>query len=126
MYKIKRNIYLSIRVLLCIMLLLSLAGCFELKEIDDIDFTTVKSGEYLGEDSNSLVSVKVSVEVEQPLVKSIKILEHDCGRGKKAENIIDSVLEKQSLKVDAVAGATISSNVILKAIENALKKGIDE
>ena len=80
----------------------------------------------MGEDSNFLVSAKVSVEVEEPLVTSIIILEHECGRGKKAESIIDSVIKKQSLKVDAVSGATVSSNVILKAIENALKKGIDQ
>ena len=126
MSRVKKIIYSFMTVMIGIMFLLSLDGCVKLKEIDDLDFTTVKSGEYIGQDSNFLVSAKVFVEVKQPLVKRIMILEHDCGRGKKAENIIDSVLEKQSLKVDAVAGATISSNVILKAIENALKKGIDE
>lgn len=36
--------------------------------------------------------------------------------------INDWVIEKQSLKVDLVSGATASSKVILKAIEKALNK----
>src|SRR5690554_2564173 len=116
MYWVKKNIYFFMTALIGILFLLSLAGCVKLKAIDDIDFTTIKSGEYLGEDSNFLVSAKVFVEVKQPLVHRIIILEHDCGRGKKAEKIIDFVLNKQSLKVDAVSGATLSSNVILKAV----------
>jgi len=37
--------------------------------------------------------------------------------------IVDSVIENQSLDVDAISGATYSSKVILKAIENALARG---
>ena len=36
-------------------------------------------------------------------------------------SLMDNI-EKQSLKVDLVSGATVSSNVILKAIEKALNK----
>ncbi len=41
----------------------------------------------------------------------------------KAEKIPDKVLEEQSLQVDIVSGATFSSKVILKAVEDALNKG---
>ncbi len=41
-----------------------------------------------------------------------------------AEIITDKVIDTQSLQVDAISGATYSSKTILKAIENALKKGI--
>jgi len=37
-----------------------------------------------------------------------------------AELITDMVIDSQSLKVDVVSGATYSSKIILKAIENAL------
>lgn len=51
----------------------------------------------------------------------IEILKHRNGKGKKAEVIIDDVIKEQSLLVDAVTGATISSRAIFKAIEDALK-----
>ena len=43
--------------------------------------------------------------------------------GNKAETIVDDVVDKQTLDVDTVSGATVSSKVILKSIENALLKG---
>jgi len=51
---------------------------------------------------------------------SFTILEHDNGKGGKAEKIVDDVIKAQSLNVDVVSGATVSSKVILKAGEMAL------
>jgi len=42
-------------------------------------------------------------------------------KGKPAEAIVDSVVAAQSLQVDIVSGATLSSKCILKAIEVALE-----
>jgi uncharacterized protein with FMN-binding domain len=49
-------------------------------------------------------------------------VKHVNGQGKPAEVITEKVIETQSLQVDVVSGATYSSKVILKAIENALAK----
>ncbi|QTX33854.1 FMN-binding protein [Aminithiophilus ramosus] len=62
------------------------------------------------------------VTVEGGVVTAIDLLRHENGRGEKAEIVVDRVLAAQSLRVDAVSGATGSSKVILKAIERALKK----
>lgn len=56
-------------------------------------------------------------------VSFIKIIEHENGLGSKAEKIVDDVISRQSLKVDAVSGATASSKYIIKDIENALQCG---
>lgn len=40
---------------------------------------------------------------------------------KVAETIIDKIIDEQKIDVDAVSGATNSSTVIKKAVENALK-----
>jgi len=107
------------------------SGCeLELEEIEDINFAEVKTGEYTGaytyeKGEIQFVSVELLVFVENPEVTNITILEHDCGVGEKAEVIIYDVLETQSLKVDAISGATVSSNAILKSIEAALKKGLN-
>ena len=47
-------------------------------------------------------------------------MEHVNGQGSGAERIPATVVEKQTLQIDMVSGATYSSKVILKAIENAL------
>jgi len=91
--------------------------------ISDIDITKIKDGEYEGEYRTTLVSSKVLVYVKNGKIKSIDIIEHKHGRGKKGEEVINRVISAQSLRVDAVSGATISSKVILKALENALLKG---
>ncbi len=100
---------------------LSLAGC-EMPEIEigDPDFSQVKMGSYEGYWDGGLVKVRVAVEAEDGRVGRITILLHDCGTGKPAEAIVDSVIDAQSLRVDVVSGATHSSKVILRAIENAL------
>ena len=50
----------------------------------------------------------------------IIMLEHKQERGKAAEAVISDMLAEQKIDVDAVSGATNSSTVIKKAVENAL------
>lgn len=90
--------------------------------ISDLELSNVDDGVYVGEYELLPVKAVVQVQVNNCKVYEIKILEHQNGLGKKAEIINDWVIEKQSLKVDLVSGATVSSKVILKAIENALSK----
>lgn len=92
-------------------------------EIAGIDADRLKDGLYEGEYDAGYIYAKVRVAVENGRIKDIKILEHDHERGKAAEAIIDRIIEQQSTRVDAVTGATNSSLVIVKAIENALGKG---
>jgi uncharacterized protein with FMN-binding domain len=68
------------------------------------------------------VSARVEITVHDGKITDIKLLEHNNGQGKPAEAIIGQVLENQTLEVDVIAGATYSSKVILKAIEDALDK----
>ena len=94
----------------------------ELKKIpiSDVDLTQISDGTYRGSYSHTPVSAEVEVTVKDYKITKIDIISHDNGFGKKAEAITDEVVEKGTLKVDAVSGATHSSLVILKAIENAL------
>ena len=88
-----------------------------------LDATGIGDGIYVGEYIISPVFVSVEVTVRNQQIVDIVILEHQNGFGAKAESIVNDVLENQSLDVDVVSGATVSSNVILKAIESALQKG---
>ena len=80
-------------------------------------------GRYLGEYAIEPVQVKVMVEVAGGKLQSVEILSHVNGLGKAAEALAKTMVEKQSLEVDAVAGATVSSKCIMKAVEAALSQG---
>ncbi len=80
----------------------------------------VTDGVYVGEYDVDFVYAKVEVTVQNGVITKIDILEHKNGRGKPAEIVADRIIEEQKIDVDAVSGATNSSVVIKKAVENAL------
>lgn len=95
-------------------------------DIEEVDLQHVESGLYTGTHTAGLVKVVSEVTVQEREITRVRIEEHDNMRGGKAETITGDVILAQSLQVDAVSGATISSMVILKSIENALRSGIQE
>ena len=90
-------------------------------KMDDIDLSKISDGIYEGNFELFPVSVVVAVTIKEHQISKIDIIKHDNGKGAAAEAITDEVVKAGSLQVDAVSGATFSSEVILKAIENALK-----
>lgn len=86
----------------------------------DIDVSLIENGTYTGEFKAGLVYVKVKTTVENGKISDIKLIEHKNGKGSAAESIINDIITKQTTDVDMVSGATISSKVIRKAIENSL------
>lgn len=91
--------------------------------ISKVDLSKVPDGSFTGSFDAIFVGAKVNVVVQNHKIVDIKLINHKNERGKKAEVIPKSVIQAQSLQVDAVSGATNSSKVILKAIENALISG---
>ena len=87
---------------------------------EDIELANMKDGTYQGEYNVGYIYAKVEVEIRNHKIVSINIVEHRNERGEPAEKIIDDMVVKQEIYVDAVSGATNSSNVIEKAVENAL------
>lgn len=92
-------------------------------QISTVNLTFVDDGSYFGKYSSGPCSAKVKVCVKNHKIEKISLLEHKNGMGSKAETIVDNVVDRQTLDVDTVSGATISSKVILKSTENALLKG---
>lgn len=89
--------------------------------INEVDLLNIKDGIYEGEYDVGYIYAKVEVEMSAGKIVSVTLLEHRNERGKSAEVILDDVIEKQKIDVDAVSGATNSSKVIKKAIENAIQ-----
>lgn len=90
-------------------------------QIENVDLTKVPDGSYTGSCDVEFVKAKVLVTVKDHRFDSIELLEHKNGKGGDAEILPTKVIEAQSLQVDSITGATASSKVILKAIENAIE-----
>lgn len=90
-------------------------------KIPDVDLSRIADGTYNGSDNVFPIYVSVGVTVKNHTITNIAIIKHTNGKGAAAEAIVNKVIKKQSLQVDTVSGATYSSKVILKAIENALE-----
>lgn len=99
----------------------NLDGLTEL-EMEQIDLTQASDGTYFGSYDAFPISAEVKVEVLNNKIDKIEIIKHDNGQGGDAEAIVKDIIERQSLDVDTVSGATYSSIVILKAVEDALVK----
>ncbi|MFI3618941.1 FMN-binding protein [Enterococcus avium] len=89
-------------------------------KINEVPISQVADGDYVGEAQIKPVSAKVNVQVENRKITDIEIKDHMTGLGKNGEKIMDQIINKQSLDVDAISGATQSSVTITKAVENAL------
>ena len=91
---------------------------------EDINISDIPDGVYVGEYDVDFIYAKVEVTVQNGEITNINILEHRNERGKAAEAITNKIVDEQKIDVDAISGATNSSTVIKKAVENALKNGL--
>lgn len=130
----KKKVFLSfifIVVILFIIILFSINNIQKsLSKLDDltienINLSNVKDGTYNGSYEVFPVSAEVNVTIKNKKIVNVELLKHNNGKGESAEILTEKVVENQSLEVDIVSGATYSSKVILKSIENALNKSIN-
>lgn len=109
-------------------------GRNELKNmtIGTVDFKRLSDGVYTGEyrgTKDGFRNAKVEVTVASGAVKKIRVtggaLEGvkqtaDIGKGLSIDSLFNEIIKAQSLQVDAISGATLTSNAHLRAVENAL------
>ena len=89
--------------------------------IEEICLSDIPNGVYIGECDVNFIHAKVEVIVHGGAITNIRILEHKNERGQTAEAVVEKIISEQRIDVDAVTGATNSSAVLKKAVENALK-----
>ena len=89
-------------------------------QFSDVDVASIPDGLYTGECGVGFIYAEVEVVVQDGAIVTINLLRHDNGRGATAEQIINDMVDRQTTNVDAISGATNSSKVIRKAVENAL------
>ncbi len=103
-------------------------------KIKAVNFGSLRDGVYTGTyhgTKDSFRDAGVEVTVASGAVKDIKVTQGalanekqtaDIGKGLTIGNLFDRVVKSQSLQVDVISGATLTSNAHLKAVENALEK----
>lgn len=90
-----------------------------------IEQPAIKAGVYIGEGKGCYGPIKVGVILDGDKIKDIQILQHNESPGVgavAAELIAEDIIKYQSIAVDAVSGCTKSSNGIITAVKEALKK----
>lgn len=131
---IKRIVLISLAVLMAIGLAV---GLWYLNRVNqyrqqvaaisyqDMDISALPDGVYTGSCDVDFVMAKVEVTIRGGALEQVRLVEHHQGRGQAAERITEDIVKEQRLDVDAVSGATNSSKVIKKAVEEALLQARD-
>ena len=93
------------------------------EEPDVEEVVIYKDGTYEGE-GEGLKTIKVFVEVADGKIAKVQITEHEETEGIADAALVQiptAIVEKNSLNVDIVSGATLASEGIIDAVKNALE-----
>jgi uncharacterized protein with FMN-binding domain len=101
-----------------------LAGCRSAAVVGGpVDGSGLSDGVFRGECKAGPNKAVVDVTVRDQKIIQVVLVQSDAWKGHKADAVIPGrIVEKQSTRVDAVSGATNTSNVIMNAVEAALVK----
>jgi len=99
-----------------------------------MDFNHLRDGKYIGEyqgTKSHLRDTKVEVVVDKGMVSDVRILKGAIDKngqpvkltgGRSVPDLFETALQSQTLEVDVISGATITSKTHLKALEHALSQ----
>jgi len=105
--------------------------------IADVDFKKLCTGVYVGAyhgTKDKFRDAAVEVTVASGAVTKIKVIEGalanekqrtEIRKGLTINNLFDKVIKSESLQVDVISGATLTSKAHLKALENALTLALE-
>ena len=128
----KKKFNWKLPVAVCILLLCGLAASYwwtnaqaqktiRALTIEDQDLSSLHDGTNTGEYTYRGFTYSVKVTTLNYLIKDVEIVSNRTSKhAKMAEGVVQNVLNKGNVDVDVVAGATITSKVLLKAIEQAI------
>ena len=103
-------------------------------EIGQIDFSSLNDGTYTGSyigTKGHMRDVTLTVTIANGVVTDVSIPNEsldeegnpmELGEGVTSVEYLNRAVSKQSLAIDAISGATLTSKTLLKALENALEQ----
>ena len=75
----------------------------------------LKDGVYAGKAGGHHGPVQVAVIVQKGKIYRVEVTRHKEKRAKEMKTVVQRILTKQSVKVDVVSGATLSSKAVMNA-----------
>ncbi len=89
-------------------------------KIADSDLSILTDGKYHGKATIGGFTYEVGAIIENHKIIDLKVTKNrSSAYARFAEGVIPRILEKQNANVDAITGATTTSKVLMKAVENA-------
>lgn len=85
----------------------------------------VADGTYVGSAMGYISSIKLEVTVEDGYITDITLLESEEQRESEMQEVMHNIIDINSTAVDSIAGATVSSEAVKKAVDNAINQKID-
>lgn len=125
----KRNLKSLTALMLIVLMIVSMVtGCSQQsattqKTEQQSSEKLYNAGTYTGEGKGNNGTIKVEVTFTDAAIESIKVIEHSETAGLSdpaIERIPTKIVEGQTLKVDAVTGATNSSKGIIEAVTSCV------
>lgn len=117
----------SIVLLLSIILILgTIVGCSQ--KSNDNEQLIFEPGIYTGEATGFGGTITVETTVSDSKIEKIEIVEHSESEGisdPALETIPKTIVDQQSLAIDTISGATITSEAIIEATQKALEQATD-
>jgi len=90
--------------------------------VNNVSLENLPDGVYAGSFKGGRFSHSVEVTIKDNRIVDIRKIKPSKPAEKLYRQIYDRVIEEQSLTIDAVSGASVTTNTALKAIENALSR----
>jgi flavocytochrome c len=118
-----RKVYRSLAMLLAVIMVFALVGCQS--AVPTSSSSLFKAGTYTGEAEGIHGMVQVEVTVDENKITEVKIVKHDETPGVSdtaITNVPADIVKYQTLAVDTVAGASVTSKAIIEAVTKALEK----
>lgn len=114
-------------VIILLFSLLFTSGCMSTHEemialpLDQLFLENKDDGTYPGSWDKYRWFCDVEVDISKHRIDTIRVLRAANGNNKFYTELVARVVDQQSLEVDGMSGATITSNTFFKAVEEALE-----
>lgn len=116
---------ISILLIVCMLVTMTACTANQKENPSDTDNIKFKAGTYSEIGNGIGGDVVVEVTFTETEIEKIKVKEHNETDGisdKPISDIPKEIISEQSLAIDAISGATITSNAIISAVEDCVKQ----
>jgi uncharacterized protein with FMN-binding domain len=90
-------------------------------EVNPVDLSAVADGVYPGSFKKGRFSYSVEVRVKDHRIEAVRSAATGKAIDPAVERVFGRILQDQSVKIDTVSGASLTTKAVSKAAENALK-----